>query len=224
MTATVPPRPRQSSEGLVQEDLARGRRVLPDHLRRLDPAALFLSPPCWTTPTTSSAPAPTPACLGRLLDVVNALAGIGTAVALFPVVKRQNEGLALGFVTTRIVEAAVIMIGVVSLLAVVTLRQDVAGAPAPIRARSSRSASRWSRSTTGPSCSGRASLAARERAAAGHAAVPVRPRAPRHAPAGTHRSPPPLRLRRRGIVFEPGSASHVIATAPDFVWELSLGV
>jgi Domain of unknown function (DUF4386) len=64
---------------------------------------------------------------GCLLDVVNALAGIGTAVALFPVVKRQNEALALGFVTTRMLEASVIMIGVVSLLAVVTLRQDSAG-------------------------------------------------------------------------------------------------
>jgi hypothetical protein len=66
---------------------------------------------------------------GCLLDFVNALAGIGTAVALFPVLKRQKESLALGFVTSRMLEAAVIMIGVVSLLAVVTLRQDVAGTP-----------------------------------------------------------------------------------------------
>ena len=65
---------------------------------------------------------------GCLLDFVNALAGIGSAVALFPVVKRYKESLALGFVTSRTVEAAVIMIGVVSLLAVVTLRQDLAGA------------------------------------------------------------------------------------------------
>jgi hypothetical protein len=60
---------------------------------------------------------------GTLLDLVNALACIGTAVALFWVVKHQNESLALGFVTTRLFEAAVIVIGVVSLLAVVTLRQ-----------------------------------------------------------------------------------------------------
>jgi hypothetical protein len=65
---------------------------------------------------------------GCFLDVVNALACIGTAVVLFPVVKRQSEALALGFVTTRVLEAAVIMVGVVSLLAVVTLRQDLAGA------------------------------------------------------------------------------------------------
>jgi hypothetical protein len=62
--------------------------------------------------------------LGCLLDIVNAVACVGTAVALFPVVRRQSEGLALGFVTSRVYEAGVIMIGVVSLLAVVTLRRD----------------------------------------------------------------------------------------------------
>lgn len=61
---------------------------------------------------------------GALLDVINALACIGTAVALYSVVKRQHQGFALGFVTTRMVEAAVILIGVVSLLAVLTLRQE----------------------------------------------------------------------------------------------------
>lgn len=71
---------------------------------------------------------------GCLLDVLNALACIGTAVVLFPVVKRQHEGLALGFVASRMLEAAVILIGVVCLLAVVALRQhppaDPAGLPA----------------------------------------------------------------------------------------------
>lgn len=66
--------------------------------------------------------------VGCLLDFVNALAGIGSAVALFPVIKRYQESLALGFVTSRTLEAAVIMIGVVSLVAVVNLRQDLAGA------------------------------------------------------------------------------------------------
>jgi hypothetical protein len=65
--------------------------------------------------------------LGGFLDLVNALAAIGTAVALFSVVKRQHEGFALGFVTTRLFEAAVIVIGVVSVLSVVTLRQNLAG-------------------------------------------------------------------------------------------------
>jgi Domain of unknown function (DUF4386) len=65
-----------------------------------------------------------------LLDVVLALACIGTAVALYPVVKRQNEGVALGFVGARVLEAAIIVAGVVSLLSVVTLRQAGAGADA----------------------------------------------------------------------------------------------
>ena len=64
---------------------------------------------------------------GGSLDVVNALACIGTAVDLFPVVKRQNEAVALGFVTSRVLEAAVIVTGVVSPLSVVTLRQNLAG-------------------------------------------------------------------------------------------------
>ncbi|TCO13149.1 uncharacterized protein DUF4386 [Kribbella steppae] len=62
-----------------------------------------------------------------LLDFVNALAGIGSAVALFPILKRQNQALALGIVTSRLLEAAIIMTGVASLLAVVTLNQHGAG-------------------------------------------------------------------------------------------------
>ena len=62
--------------------------------------------------------------------VLDALACIGTAVALFSVVKRQHEGFALGLVTTRMFEAAVIVIGVVSIMVVVTLRQTVAEADA----------------------------------------------------------------------------------------------
>jgi hypothetical protein len=65
---------------------------------------------------------------GALLDVVNAFACAGTAVVLFPLLRRHGEALALGFVASRVIEAAVILLGVVSLLAVVTLRQHGAGA------------------------------------------------------------------------------------------------
>src|SRR5207248_2198336 len=61
--------------------------------------------------------------VGAFLEVIVALAGIGTAVTLYPVVKRQNEGFALGFVTSRLLEAAMIFTGVVSLLSLVSLRQ-----------------------------------------------------------------------------------------------------
>jgi hypothetical protein len=60
-----------------------------------------------------------------LLDFVNAVTAVGTAVAVYPVVKRINESMALGFVMSRMMEAAVIMIGVVALLTVVVLRQDL---------------------------------------------------------------------------------------------------
>jgi hypothetical protein len=66
--------------------------------------------------------------LGTVLEIIVALAGIGTAVALYPVVKRQNEGIALGFVASRTLEACTIFGDVVCLLALVTLRRVGAGA------------------------------------------------------------------------------------------------
>ena len=66
--------------------------------------------------------------VGGFLEVIVALAGIGTAVTLYPVVKRQNEGAALGFVAARILEASMIFAGVVSLLSLVTLRQHLGAA------------------------------------------------------------------------------------------------
>jgi hypothetical protein len=94
--------------------------------------AVFLLDPVLNDPNyIVSAGADTQVTLGAFLDLVNAFACIGTAVALFSVVKRQHEGFALGFVTTRMFEAAVIVIGVVCLLAIVTLRQpDATGAEA----------------------------------------------------------------------------------------------
>jgi Domain of unknown function (DUF4386) len=65
--------------------------------------------------------------VGCFLEVIVALAGIGTAVTLYPVVKRQHEGFALGFVTARVLEAVMIFTGVVSLLSLMTLRQDLGG-------------------------------------------------------------------------------------------------
>ena len=65
--------------------------------------------------------------VGCFLEVIVALAGIGTAIALYPVVKRQNEGTALGFVAARVVEAGMIFTGVISLLSLVTLRQHLGG-------------------------------------------------------------------------------------------------
>ncbi|MGY1836067.1 DUF4386 domain-containing protein [Blastococcus sp. SYSU DS0510] len=93
------------------------------------PARFWFLDPVLSDPGYVVGPgADTRVLVGGLLDVVTAFACIATAVVLFRVVKRQSETLALGFVASRLLEAAVISIGVVSLFAVVTLRQDVAGA------------------------------------------------------------------------------------------------
>jgi len=72
----------------------------------------------------------TSAIIGGILEIVVALASIGTAVVLFPMLKKQNEGLALGLVASRVLEAATIFLGVAFILSVVTLRQEGAGAGA----------------------------------------------------------------------------------------------
>lgn len=90
------------------------------------PAVALLGPVLSNPNYIVSAGSDTQVIAGAFLDLVNALAGIGTAVALYSVVKRQHEGFALGFVTTRMFEAATIVIGVVSILAIVSLRQAAA--------------------------------------------------------------------------------------------------
>ncbi len=95
---------------------------------------------------------------GAFLELILIIANIGTAVVLFPILKRQNEILALGYVTARVVECTFIAGGILSLLTVVRLRQEDAGADAA--SLSSRSASRWSRSMIGLFCSDPASSSA----------------------------------------------------------------
>jgi hypothetical protein len=68
--------------------------------------------------------------LGAFLELALIVTNIGCAIFLFPILKRQNEGLALGYVAERIVEGVFILIGLLSLLAIVTLRQTAAGADA----------------------------------------------------------------------------------------------
>ena len=95
--------------------------------------------------------------VGAFFELFLIVSNIGCAVVLFPLLKRQNEAVALGYVTARIVECTFILIGILGVLAVVTLRQGATGADA---ARSSRSASRSSPSRIGRSCSGLASSTA----------------------------------------------------------------
>ena len=67
---------------------------------------------------------------GAFLEVGLVITNIGTAVILYPVLRRQSERWALGYVATRVVESMVIAVGIVALLAVVTLRNDVASSTA----------------------------------------------------------------------------------------------
>jgi hypothetical protein len=69
----------------------------------------------------------TSAIVGGVLEIIVAVAGIATAVVLFPILKKQNESAALGLVAARIVESATIFVGVAFLLAIVTVRKSAAG-------------------------------------------------------------------------------------------------
>jgi Domain of unknown function (DUF4386) len=69
----------------------------------------------------------TGALVGAISEIIVALAGMGTAVALFPVLKRQNEGVAMGFIGSRTMEGAAIFVCVGCILSVVSLRQAGAG-------------------------------------------------------------------------------------------------
>jgi hypothetical protein len=65
---------------------------------------------------------------GSVLEIVTAAAGVATAVVLYPVTRRVSRTAAIGFVTSRVVEATMILVGVLSLLSVVTLQHHFAGA------------------------------------------------------------------------------------------------
>ncbi len=89
------------------------------------PAVVLLHPVLYQTGFILGSGSDTRVLFGCFLYFITALAGIGTAVTLFPVVKRQNETVALGFVASRVLEGSILVIGTLSLLAVVGLRQNL---------------------------------------------------------------------------------------------------
>jgi hypothetical protein len=128
MTTTLVPSPSTPARGRVPMDPARRAAFFGGLFYLLTfassiPAVFLLSPVINDANYIVSAGADTQVVWGTVLDLVNALTAVGSAVALYPVLKRYSPSMALGFVTTRMFEAAVISIGVVSLLTVVTLRQ-----------------------------------------------------------------------------------------------------
>lgn len=68
--------------------------------------------------------------LGAFAELILAVSVIGTAVTLYPIVRRENEGIALGYVAGRVSEAVIIVVGIVSVLSVVSLSQGATGADA----------------------------------------------------------------------------------------------
>ncbi len=161
---------------------------------------------------------------GAFLEMILIVANIGSAVVLFPLLKRQNEGLALGYVTARIVESGFIAVGLLSLLAVVTLRQDVGAAGAGslvLVGRSLVAVHDWT-FLLGPGwvvgvgnglilgyLMYRSGLVPRRMAMLGLIGGPL--------------------IIASGTavlfgVFDAGSAPQVIATIPEFFWELSFGI
>src|SRR5436190_16438317 len=85
----------------------------------------------------------TPVIVGVLLEMIVALAGIGTAVALYPVVRRQGEARAVGFIASRVLEAATIYVGIVSLMSIVSLRRSGAGASALVASQGLAAEYQW---------------------------------------------------------------------------------
>jgi len=190
------------------------------------PALPLLAPVLNNPDYIVSSGADTRVLFGAFLDLITALTGIGSAVALFSVVKRQHEGFALGFVTTRMFEAAVIVIGVVSLLSVVTLRQNLAGTAGADQAslvavgQSLVAVRDWT-FLLGPGL-----MACLNALLLG--TLMYRSRlVPRIIPTMGLVGAPLLLTSVIAVFFglnELSSTWHFIATAPIFVWELSLGV
>jgi hypothetical protein len=190
------------------------------------PAAFFLYPPVLDDPRyIVGAGADTSVRLGALLELLLIIANVGTAVVLWPVLKRVNEILALGFVTARVIECVFIAIGILSLLTVVTLRQDAAaGADAGSLLAVGQSLVALHDWTflLGPGfvvgignglilgyLMYRSGLVPRRMAILGLVAGPV------------------LLARFVGIlfgVFEPISVLGGLMVVPEFIWELALGI
>src|SRR5580765_7073136 len=158
---------------------------------------------------------------GALLELLLIIANIGTAVVIFPIVRRQNEELALGYVTARIFECTFILAGIVAVLGIVTLQQEVAGAGEGSIAYTLAAIKDWT-FLLGPGwvvgwgnglilgyLMYRSRLVPRQMAILGLVGGPL------IIASGT--------AVLLGVVHM-GGALQGIATIPEFVWELSLGI
>ena len=66
--------------------------------------------------------------LGAILEFGLIVTNIATAVVIYPIVKRQSEKVALGYVTARIMESAFILVGIMSIISIVSVSDALVGA------------------------------------------------------------------------------------------------
>jgi hypothetical protein len=159
--------------------------------------------------------------LGAVLEVFLIIANVGTAVVIYPILKRQSEIGAIGYVSARLVEQIFIAVGIISLLAFVLMRQEgTAGTDSAlgevfvaIHARAFLIGPGFFAGVANGLILGylmyRSGLVPRGMAMLGLIGGPL--------------------VMASGIaimfdVTEPGSPLQAIATIPEFVWELSLGI
>ena len=162
----------------------------------------------------------TPVIFGGVLEIIVALACIGTAVVLYPVVKRQNEAVAMGFIGARVLEAAAIFAGVVSILSVVTLRQAGAGPDALVTGQALVALHNWT------TLLGQGFLPAVNALLLGSLLYRSR-LVPRIIPLVGLLGAPLLVISDIATLFglkEPVSALAALAALPMALWEFSLGV
>jgi Domain of unknown function (DUF4386) len=161
-----------------------------------------------------------PILIVAILEVIVALACVGTAVVLYSVVKRQHEEIAMGFVGSRVLEAATIFVGVVTLLSVVPLRQAAVGADALATSQALVAVNNWT------FVLGRSFLPVVNALLLGSLLYPSR-LVPRIIPLVGRIGAPLLLVSDLGVLFglwPQVSALTAIGALPIALWEFSLGV
>jgi hypothetical protein len=187
------------------------------------PAALLAGPALNDAGYILGAGADQQVRLGAILELVNVFGLIGCGIAFFSVIKLVHEGLAIGYLATRLFEGAIITVSVVSLLALITLRQQVAGgadgeALAPV-ATALVAVRNWAIILG-------SNMAPFNALMLGTALYRAR-LVPRAIPAlGLIGAPLLIAFVIGNIlgVAHPGTLFHLLAVLPFFVWELVLGL
>jgi hypothetical protein len=187
------------------------------------PAAILVGPALNDPAYVLGAGADQQVGLGAVLELVNVFGLIGCGIVFFSVVKRVHEGLAIGYLATRLFEGAIITISVVSLLSVITLRQQVAAGAdgeslAPVAA-ALVAVRNWAIAIG-------ANMAPFNALMLGTALYRAR-LVPRWMPALGLVGAPILISFVIGLILgvaHPGTLFHLVAVLPFFVWELALGL